>query len=761
MTIIRCGTDTAHAMVAAPMSRPLLALICVTSLLSGCEETPVTPECTQSSDCPSGKVCRDSACVADAVDSGTGGAGGGSTGGGGGGTSGGGTGGAGGGSTGGGGGDVDAGCTPRTCAGLGCGVFSDDCGGMITCTATCECTEQNFDTTCPSKPCMTLSGCVDFKCNYAAATCAQADGGLQTCEPTPSCSGAGCGQVCTEADGGCDSKLYACGGGVCANVTSYCDPSPMVMNGKIVYANRCIAPPNVGCGTCQLGAQRCDTTSDRFTCSDLEVPVADGGVVECDSTVAASTFIYVDPAYTGSSDGSKPRPFTTFTAAATAASARGARGIVIGGNPTFTETLVVPNGVSIYGGFGVSPLFVPDATKRPLWNIPSTALTNNRLVGASATGVSLTAVVKHIEVRTANLTANDGRRGASNFGFLVTNSPGLKLDDVIINAGNAGAGVAGNAGAIGTAGGNAALRIPGTVSCFGAPLICNVSTPVANQDGTQCGRGGRTQTPNTFLLNATTAGNGGAPLAQGGARGLTLYDNSDCSLNAMNVTAGSFGGNGIVGTSGADGTAGMRLVVSSAGVVSGGEGTNGTNGTPGTWGGGGGAGGSFMDGCMNDPDWGGPGGGGGAPGCGGSFGLSGGAGGASIGLLVGNSAGFSLTGSVQISAGNGGAGGRGGAGGNGGAFGLGESAPANLCLSMASFYRGKCGGAGGNGGLGGRGGHAGGSAGGDSVGIYCVGSAVPSATSATVTVGTPGAAGPATAPAQSGAAGVAAARQGC
>ncbi len=265
------------------MFRSFLALFFASCLLVACDETPATPQCTQSSDCAAGETCRDSSCVTDAVDSGAGG--GGATGGGGGATGGGGGGGStgggtGGGATGGGGGDVDAGCTPRTCAGLGCGVFGDDCGVMITCTATCECTEQNFESACPSRPCMTLSGCVDFACNYAQATCTQTDGGAQACAATPTCSGPGCGQVCTDADGGCDSKLYACGGGICANVTSYCDPSPIVMNGKIVYQNRCVAPPNVGCGTCQLGSQQCDAPSDRFTCTELPIPVADGGIVE-------------------------------------------------------------------------------------------------------------------------------------------------------------------------------------------------------------------------------------------------------------------------------------------------------------------------------------------------------------------------------------------------------------------------------------------------------------------------------------------------
>ncbi len=632
---------------------------------------------------------------------------------------------------------------------------------MITCTATCACTEQNFETACASRPCMTLSGCVDFQCRYVPATCAQPDAGSATCTPTPSCSGPGCGRVCTDADAGCEDKLYACGGGICAGVEAYCDPSPMVMNGTVVYANRCVAPPRVGCGTCLLGTQSCESATDRYTCADLAIPVADAGVVECDSTVSASTFIYVDPAYTGSSDGSRMRPFVTFPAAATAAAARGARGIVIGGNAVFTDPLVVPNGVSIYGGFGVSPFFVPDASKRPVWNIPNTPVdANNRLVGATASGVSLSAIVRHVEVRTANTTANLSGRGSSNLGFLVLNSPGLRLDDVIIVAGNAGAGVDGASGASGAPGGNASGRTPGTVSCNGQPQVCTVNTAIAGQLGNDCGRGGKDRI--SFSPPVGNAGNGATATTPGGTRGTGIDGMGACGGTSTAVTAGGFGGNGVTGGAGASGMPGIRVTISAAGTLVGGFSNPGLPGSIGTFGGGGGAGGGYTDSCFNSPDWGGPGGGGGAPGCAGERGLFAGPGGLSIGLLVVNSSGFSVTASVRVTAGNGGRGGTGGAGGTGGTGGNGETTTAALCpVTSNPSYQGKCGGAGGRGGNGGNGGSAGGAAGGDSVGIYCVGGAVPSAAGATVNVGTPGAAGTATAPAQPGATGGNEVRKGC
>lgn len=655
-------------------------------------------------------------------------------------------------------------CVPASCDTLGCGVFPDGCGAMVTCTATCECTEQNFDAACPSRPCMTLAGCVDFKCHYETVSCGLSDGGTAACGPTPSCSGAGCGVVCTD-DGGCDDKLFACGGGICAGVEQYCDPSPAVMNGVVVYQNQCVAPPKQGCGTCGLGTQACDTTSDRFTCAPLPIPVEDAGVVECDSTVAGSTFVYLDPAYTGTEDGSRMRPFSTFGAAATAANSRGARGIVIGGQVTFTEPLVVSNGVSIYGGFGVSPAFVPDASKRPLWNIPATALdtANNRLVGASASNITLSTIVRHVEVRTANVNANDGVNGASNLAFLAVNAPALQLDDVVLSAGDAGRGVDGTAGATGTNGGNGSGRNPGTVSCGGTPVTCTLPAGQipARQVGNACGLGGKDQ-----VFSGSPTGSAGSPgtttgSVSGGGLGTTVYDNSNCNLNPSLVTVGGPGATGSAGTPGSDGAAGTRRSVSASGVISGGRGTVGTPGSVGTFAGGGGAGGSFEDGCMNGPEWGGPGGGGGAPGCGGLRGELGGAGGMSIGLIAASSPGLSLTSSVQIHVGAGGAGGDGGAGGNGGTGGDGESSAICPNTNGNNNWRGKCGGRGGKGGAGGRGGHAGGSAGGDSVGVYCTGATSVPTTGVTIQTGTAGPGGNAATPALRGVSGTAVNTQGC
>lgn len=661
----------------------------------------------------------------------------------------------------GGGDDGGSTCTRVSC-GTQCGTIDDGCGGTLTCTQGCECTEQNFDTACPSRPCLSLTGCVDARCTYAEISCARSDGGMAVCAAATSCSGPGCGPVCT-GDAGCDDKLYACGGGVCADVEQYCDPSPAVMNGRVVYQNRCVAPPNQGCSTCGLGTQRCDAMADRFTCEPLPIPVEDAGVVECDSTVAGSTFIYLDPAHTGIEDGSRMRPFKTFAAATTAANARGARGIIIGGQVTFTEPLVISNGVSLYGGFGVSPFFVPDASKRPLWNIAalSADTTDNRLVGATARNVTVKTLVRHVEIRTANTTDNDGRNGRHNIGLFAHNAPGLELDDVIIVTGNAAPGVVGAAGASGGNGGAATGRTPGSVSCNGTAITCALPATPANQTSAQCGLGGNS---NIYIAArpSGTAGNAGRASGgvNGGSLGTTVFDNSDCNLDENGVTAGGDGANGLSGQTGADGARGTRLQVMADGRITGGFGTVGVDGQPGTFAGGGGTGGSFENGCMNDPEWGYPGGGGGAPGCGGTRGTPGGPGGSSIGILAASSTGLVIHPSVRVTTGNGGAGGLGGNGGGGGMGGAGETSMTFRCASRAA-HRGKCGGRGGTGGAGGRGGHAGGSAGGDSIGVYCVGSGSVSLSGATINTGSPGAGGSAATTGLRGTAGVAANDEGC
>ncbi|MEM7676923.1 MAG: hypothetical protein AAF449_13045 [Myxococcota bacterium] len=517
---------------------------------------------------------------------------------------------------------VDGGsCVPANCADFtGCGTFDDGCGSMVSCTQGCECTDDNFDVTCPQRPCETLRGCNQGLCVYEPVSCEGIACGLSTC------TGDGCDVVC--ADPGCSDGLYPCGGGTCSGVNQYCDPSPIVSDGVVTYQNVCVGPPSQGCGTCGLGDLGCDVDNDVFTCIDPIIPVLDeGGVVECDSTVAASTFLFVDADYTGSADGSRERPFTTYDDALEAALIRNARGIVVGGAPVFTTPLRVADGISIYGGYGNAPDFDPAPEARPVWRVGSDHYnaSSNQLVGALARSVTRATVISHLRIETTDIDhLNNGKAGATNIALLARGANALHIQDVELEAGAAGHGVAGAPGQNPSAtmnGRPASGRIPGAVGPACAPLSCTLSLPyqIARQDSDRCGYGAYGAAPG-FRWFAPNRGNAGASNGQatGGMPGANSgRPNEGCNSDFNATTPGQPGRNGQPGSAGAIGRAGTRGTLTADGIWNPGDGTSGTAGRPGTWGGGGGAGGGLYDDCFNMPRYGGHGGGGGGPGCGG------------------------------------------------------------------------------------------------------------------------------------------------
>ncbi|MEB2313735.1 MAG: hypothetical protein OZ921_06510 [Sorangiineae bacterium] len=647
-------------------------------------------------------------------------------------------------------------CQPKTCADTDqCGTYDDGCGGTLSCQAACKCTPDDFEVTCPTRPCEVTAGCVNHVCQYAPVRCGAA-GAEQACAPVD-CTGDGCGEIATAA--GDESKLYPCGGSVCKDVAFYCDPHPSVKDGKPVYENRCVPPPREGCGACGLGASSCDDATDRFACREVSIPVAEGGgTLECDSTAAASTFIYVDAEYTGGgSDGSRARPYTSYVAALGAAEARNARGIVIAGSPVFTDALVVKNGISVYGGFDASPGFEPNRAQRPRWVIPASAVAGNKLVGGTARDIVDGTVLYHLDVETADATGENGGQGISNFALWVQDSTALRLEEVKVRAGagSAGkAGVDGRPGDGGTDGNGPEPGLPGsgcTTSCFlsaSPPGTQPVQSAPPAANGNKCGAGGRSAS-NEYNGTAGKAGNanrttrdlggGTDPLVfAGGVAGTPAFDNSSCNLSTT-PTPGSPGHVGVAGSNGSDASGGARPVLSASGVGSAAI-KSGSNGEMGTWGSGGGAGGLYEDGCMNDPNYGGDGGGAGGPGCGGALGTGGGAGGLSVAIaLVGSSQNLVVKASTITSS----AGGPGGAAGSGGAGGVaGRGAIGGAGVGGGSAVS-AAGGKGGDGGPGGRGGHGGGGAGGSSYGVWCEATTmnVTRDSATTVTAGAAGAIG--------------------
>lgn len=663
-------------------------------------------------------------------------------------------------------------CTPQNCdQTAGCGTYDDGCGGSVTCTQTCGCTEGNFETACAPKPCQTVTGCSPTgSCEYSPVTC-----GAATCAPA-ACAGAGCDEVCTTDT--CTDRLYPCGSGVCATVAEYCDPRPTISGTSVVYANVCVGPPTRGCGTCDLGVRACDSGDDRFTCNQPPNPVvAAGGTVECDSTLTGATYVYLDTNYTGGgNDGSKAKPFTTYSAALASAQSRSARGIVIAGSPVFQEPLVISDGISLYGGYGASPRFDPDRNHRPKWDIGTTHLNagTNQLVGATAQDVTNGTVLFHLEIKTAEVTTTDANgNGASSIALVARNSPGLELDQMVLSAGKGAAGANGAAGTPGGAannGGAAVGRNPGT-SGPNCPASCTVQagSQVPFQGDNRCGYAGHYQTDNYVYPTRGNPGNVTGTVA-GGAKGTSVDNWGDgCGGPQELVTSGSTGATGATGNAGGNGVRGSLATVNASGVYLPNPGSNGTAGLIGTWGGGGGSGGSYRDDCTYPNDsssnlLGRAGGGGGGPGCGGDFGRRGGGGGASIAVLAASSA-LKVTDSTLTSgsAGNGGSGGSGAPGGAGGAGALGGgrnadgSCPINNTSGGAT---GMCGGTGGQGGPGGTGGHAGGGSGGHSVGIWCVGTTTLTRSGVGFTQGTAGNGGAASGGLQ-GVTGASAQMQGC
>ncbi len=262
-------------------------------------------------------------------------------------------------------------------------------------------------------------------------------------------------------------------------------------------------------------------------------------------------------------------------------------------------------------------------------------------------------------------------------------------------AGDGAPGNAGSPGASGGAGGNGNVGLAGI--CGNAPARIGGSGGSGAFAGGSGGHGGNAG-------GNGTDGGFGATGSGGGSGGF----GGDTDVQGSN---GGGGTNGADGANGAGGSASTSLgSVGFVGVwlvpVSG----SGTAGQGGRGGGGGGGGGGKAGDWIIVPDGvGASGGGGGGGGLAGQPGTGGWGGGASLGLLLENSAPV-IVDCIIVTA-TGGAGGAGGAGGNSGAGGIGANGGSRDCSDVG------LGGNGGNGGAGGYGGGGGGGPGGPSIGI--------------------------------------------
>jgi len=419
--------------------------------------------------------------------------------------------------------------------------------------------------------------------------------------------------------------------------------------------------------------------------------------------------IYVAPSGSDTAAGTKDAPVQTISAGITKAAAAVPAEAVVVQAGSYAETLVVPSGVMIYGGFDAS------------WSRAASATTE--ITGASPAvtfqAITATSGLDHVTVKSADAA----QPGESSIAVVVMGSSMMvELRTVTLLPGN---GAPGKDGGNGTAGAGGADGIIGQkgVEHSGSFGCSNNTLPVPGAGGTStCGRAG---------------GAGGAPgVGSGaGATGAPGAGGTPGGVGGATTKPGTAGTPGANGTPGMLGSGGMETGVFAGAVYMPSNGGNATAGGNANGGGGGGGGGGGTNNCDSSGS---SGGGGGGGGCGATPGTAGTGGGGSFGLVAIDSH-VNLTASM-ITAGTGGAGGKGGQGGQGGLGGAG---------GLGGPYGGSNdqddggnGAAGGKGGDGGTGGHGGGGGGGPSAAVVCVGTGTISLLqSPMLTGGTGGAAG--------------------
>lgn len=552
-----------------------------------------------------------------------------------------------------------------------------------------ECTTSSYEDECPTRPCRVAVGCSDVgACEYAPLRC---DG--EVCE----CSGDDCG----------DDELRPCGENACGG--EFCDPAPETSGGETVWGNVCVAPPTgETCGTCELGATRCRDSG--IVCEDRierAPPRGELDQLECDSTSASTSFLYVDTGYDGSdSDGSREAPYTDLSVAIAEAEQSTAVGIVIGGSPTFEGRLEIPDGVSLYGGFANFPSFEATGGLRPTIEAGIDSADGEVVVGVVATDIESRTVVSGLEIRTTGADAEDGY---SSYGLYAENASALEIDDVRIEAGPAGDGAIGGSGARGRSGGGGANGSDGfTLGSPGASVSGGVPGQLGGGDGcrfsteTDVGIGGMGGSGSAASSNPGDDSSSGASaggVESDGEDGDCFYSGPSCEKPGR-APAGASADPAVLDPS-----------VDGIPTPSGGRGEAGEPGRPGDGGGGGASGEGDRSGTTYF--YGGGGGGGAAGGCGGEGGGAGYPGGWSIGLLAVDSSGLTLRG-VDIRGGDGGDGGAGSVGGRGGRGGGGGDGGAGASIAQDGY-------GGGNGAPGQKGGNGGMAAAGSSYGIWCDG----------------------------------------
>lgn len=394
---------------------------------------------------------------------------------------------------------------------------------------------------------------------------------------------------------------------------------------------------------------------------------------DSESCVVSNDYgVFVATEGSDDNDGTSAKPFATLSHALSTTATGLKRIYMCAGRYEEADTLAIPSGVQIYGGFSCEAFD---------WRYTSIKAYVVSALPIAATIKGGTGVV--LQDLRLDAAAAIGERGSS-IGLIVSDSSSVALMRVEIHAGVATAGAAGTAGDNGADGALSTTAQDGKAgNCVTPPFTQPGGVSLTGSCNSQGGVGGSAFRSASYMGQQDgSAGIPDPPGAVGGPGGKAF------NLAATNGLDGGRGGDGEVGKAAlAIGTFGANGYVVA-------NGNAGVSGTAGIGGGGGGASLGSLN-CLGAS-----GGAGGMGGCGAAFGAAGGGGGASIAVLSLKS-GLTIRASKLVASeggagGDGGNGGRGGEGRNGGSGG--GTDPSSATVSVGG--RGGKGGNGGNGGSG-------------------------------------------------------------
>jgi len=504
-----------------------------------------------------------------------------------------------------------------------------------------------------------------------------------TCEGIRVCNGedlwgdcdapAAMAEVCDGLDNNCDSQIDEENEHLFDNCFNMVNAELSCDNGNCKL---------ISCKTDYYNLDNDDSNGCEYSCTfDTYQDIPDGIDHNCDGVDG-----YIDDAYfvssrigSDSNTGTMDSPFKTITYALNKATFQGYTQILVAAGDYNEDLFIVNNGVSIFGGYD-------DINwQRDINNNISKIL-------VPAHGVQCNDVTQdtYIDGFTIN-SANASVYPENSIGISIVNSGNnLRLQNLIINAGNGMSGLNGNQIYIASRGANGGNGGNGETG--------SADGNSTNNDG---GAGG---------INSQCTGANGGNGGEGGEddSGYNGFSGSNSSSGISGGSGGGYGDPGHTGglggtassngANGANGLGGLSFGDVISGNWKGKSGNNGTNGNFGAGGGGGGGGGGQKCTFCNNGSGNG-GGGGAAGGCGGQGGAGGQAGTASFGIFLNNS--NPTINNIHINAGFGGNGGQGGAGGTGGTagtIGYGGTAATDEVGAGGNGGAGKSGGAGGAGG---------------------------------------------------------------